>query len=1067
MRFLADLHVHSYLSRATSKDLNLEALHRVAQRKGITLVGTGDFTHPRWLAELRDKLVPAGDGLFALRDDLARAVDATVPPACRAPVRFLLSVEVSSIYKHDGKVRKVHNLVYAPDFEAAAKVATRLAHIGNIESDGRPILGLDSRDLLEIVLESSADAFVVPAHIWTPWFSALGAQSGFDGIAECFRDLADHIFAVETGLSSDPAMNFRLSSLDRYALVSNSDAHSPDKLGREATVFDCDLSYFALRDALRDRRDGLAGTVEFFPEEGKYHFDGHRACGVVLSPQEARDARGVCPVCSKRLTSGVLGRVEALADRPEGVRPEGAKPFQSFVPLAEVVSELVDAGVGSTRVSRVCEQLLDRIGPELSILGDVPLDALGRGGPPLLDEAIRRMRGGDVQIRPGYDGEYGVVRMFDDDERRRLFAQQSFAFATKAIAAPEPSEPPEPELSELELELEPPAEPPAVSAPALDAEQARVVEHVAGPLLVLAGPGTGKTRVIAHRIARLVRTGTVSARAITAITFTRRAAAELGERIRSLLGAAADPIQITTFHALGLGLLREFSEQAGLAPDFIVLDEEERSAAIEAAISTADAETASERTPGKAAGTRSLGKIAAAIGWAKAHLTEPDCVAPELRPIFIAYQRQLEARAALDFDDLVARAVRLLAACPEARAAVEERCRYLFVDEYQDINAAQEELLRWLAPPSAETNLCAVGDPDQAIYGFRGSDPSYIARFSERYPASVTIALRVNYRCPATVVRAATRVIERSPGRASRPLEPFAECSTPIERFCFSSEAEEAEFIAREIERAVGGTSLYSLDAGRADAALDSPLSFHEVAVLFRLSALGEALGKALDHAGIPYQRVGDDALHARPRMPELVARLRALVDGGSFADGHREDAELAAEIGRSEIADLVLRLADRKVDPELCAAAELLATLAVPFGRDGNAFLTELPLLREADRALEPQKVALLTLHAAKGLEFPLVFVTGCEDGVLPCRLPGRLAEDVDVEEERRLLYVGMTRARRRLVLTSARRRTLYGRAAENAESPFLEGLPAELVAPSEVIRRPRVARQLSLPGT
>ena len=270
MRFVADLHIHSYLSRATSRDLNLPTLHRVAQWKGITLLGTGDFTHPRWFAELKEQLVPAEPGLFALRPDLAREIDQTVPPACRRPVRFVLQVEISNIYKRGDKVRKVHNLVFAPDLDSAARLAARLAAIGNIQSDGRPILGVDSRDLLELVLDSSPDAFLIPAHVWTPWFSALGAQSGFDAIADCYRDLADHIFAVETGLSSDPAMNWRLSALDRYALVSSSDAHSPEKLGREANLFNCDLSYFGVREALRGPRSGFVGTVEFFPEEGKY-----------------------------------------------------------------------------------------------------------------------------------------------------------------------------------------------------------------------------------------------------------------------------------------------------------------------------------------------------------------------------------------------------------------------------------------------------------------------------------------------------------------------------------------------------------------------------------------------------------------------------------------------------------------------------------------------------------------------------------------------------------------------------------------------------------------------------
>ena len=285
MRFHADLHVHSKYSRATSRDLDLEHLAAWAARKGLTVVATGDFTHPAWRTELKEKLVPAEPGLFRLRPEIEQAVAEGLPSACRTPVRFMLEVEISTIYKKAEKTRKVHHLIYAPDFATADRISERLARIGNIASDGRPILGLDSRDLLEITLTSSPDAYLIPAHIWTPWFAALGSQSGFDSIAACYGDLADHIFAVETGLSSDPPMNWRLSMLDRYRLVSNSDAHSPGKLGREATTFDCALDYFALRKAL-ETGQGFVGTVEFFPEEGKYHLDGHRKCGVKFSPRE-------------------------------------------------------------------------------------------------------------------------------------------------------------------------------------------------------------------------------------------------------------------------------------------------------------------------------------------------------------------------------------------------------------------------------------------------------------------------------------------------------------------------------------------------------------------------------------------------------------------------------------------------------------------------------------------------------------------------------------------------------------------------------------------------------------
>ena len=416
MSFVADLHIHSYLSRATSRELDVEHLHAWAQRKGLAVVATGDFTHPRWFAELRDRLVPAGSGLFRLRDDLAAAVDAGVPAACRAEVRFLLSVEISSIYKRGERVRKVHNLLYAPDFEVAARIASRLARIGNIESDGRPILGLDARDLLEITLEASPDAFLIPAHVWTPWFSALGEKSGFDSLDECFRDLAGHIFAAETGLSSDPAMNWRLSSLDRVALVSSSDAHSPEKLGREANRFDCELSYFAMRDALADRGPGFLGTVELFPEEGKYHHEGHRACGVNLAPAEAAALGHLCPRCGKALTGGVASRVAALADRPEGFRPDGAKPFVNLVPLVEVLGEILGVGAASARVRKSYDKLLAGAGSEMSVLLDLPVEDAEREGPPLFGEALRRMRAGEVKRIAGCDGEYGSVRMFGNND---------------------------------------------------------------------------------------------------------------------------------------------------------------------------------------------------------------------------------------------------------------------------------------------------------------------------------------------------------------------------------------------------------------------------------------------------------------------------------------------------------------------------------------------------------------------------------------------------------------------------------------------------------------------------
>jgi DNA helicase II / ATP-dependent DNA helicase PcrA len=1033
VRFIADLHIHSYLSRATSKDLNLEQLYRWAQLKGISLVGTGDFTHPRWFAELREKLVPTEGGVFTLRDDIARAIDADLPPACRAPVRFMLSVEISSIYKRADKVRKVHNLVYVPDFESAAKVATRLAAIGNIESDGRPILGLDSRNLLELVLESTTDGFLVPAHIWTPWFSVLGGQSGFDAVEECFADLTSHIFALETGLSSDPAMNWRLSALDRFALVSNSDAHSPEKLGREASVYDCDLSFFGVRDALRSRRDGFLGTVEFFPEEGKYHFDGHRKCGVVLTPDQARAAAGNCPTCGKRLTEGVCGRVASLADRPFGFRPDDAKPYQSLVPLAEVLGEILEVGPGAARVRQAYDRLLSRIGAELHVLSHAPLEDIAREGPPLLSEAVRRIRSGQVRVTPGYDGEYGVIRAFDDAERRHLAAQRSFAIDFTVPAAEQPL---------LLPFAEPIAESPPVtsSSPIVDlnAQQRRAVEHGDGPLLIVAGPGTGKTRTIVARIARLLRCTEISARAITAITFTRRAAEELSQRLAE--STTAVPASLT-FHALGLELLRAFPRAAGLSPDFTVFDEAARIRAVQAA------------TVDVGASMKHAATFSEEISRAKAHLATAPEIANDTRPIYEAYQRALATQRAVDFDDLVARAVALLETSEEALAWAQQRCRYLFIDEYQDINLAQYRLVRKLAPHRA--NLCVVGDPDQAIYGFRGSDPSYFERFTADYPDAVLIGLTENYRSTKTVVSAATKVIEASPGRGHRPLEARSPISTRIERFWAADEWEEAEYIADSIARAVGGTSLETIE----DGAATGPFAFHDIAILYRIGRQGDAIAEALRRKGLPFARAGHDLLTSRPPIAELTTELRRCLKlPGPASLG----ADVRRDVGQKLVSELVVRMgALGPGDAAFRGAVDLLATLALPFGTDLAAFLDALPLLYETDLALEAQKIALLTLHAAKGLEFSLVFIAGCEKGLLPLELPGL---PTDFEEERRLLYVGMTRARARLVLGQARSRTLFGRKMTNEPCPFVSTLSGDLMEEVHLRQRRRLARQLSL---
>lgn len=410
MPFSADLHVHSRYARATSRNANLVELAWWARRKGITVLGTGDFTHPAWSQELRDGLVPAEPGLFRLRDELERAVVERLPPSCREPLRLLLQVEVSTAFHRDGQARRMHHLLYVPDLEVAATLTGRLGRRGNLAEDGRPTLAMDASDLLEVTLGSGDGAYLVPAHVWTPWVGVLSATAGFDAIEDCYGELSSHIFAVETGLSADPPMSWRVSRLDRFRPVSYSDAHAPSRLGREATELDVELDYYAIRRAL-ETGVGFQGTVELFPEEGRYHLSGHRRCGVALEPAEARQAQMRCPVCGKRLTMGVLQRVEDLADRPAGARPEGAAGCRNLLPLDEVVAEVTGVGTASKTVRRTVDAMIEQLGPELPILEHVPLDEIDKAGFPAVAEAIGKVRRGQVERDPGFDGEYGSIRL--------------------------------------------------------------------------------------------------------------------------------------------------------------------------------------------------------------------------------------------------------------------------------------------------------------------------------------------------------------------------------------------------------------------------------------------------------------------------------------------------------------------------------------------------------------------------------------------------------------------------------------------------------------------------------
>ena len=525
MQFYVDSHIHSKYSRATSKDLNLENLSLWANKKGITVLGTGDFTHPAWFSEIKEKLVPAEPGLFRLKPEIENHISSQLPTY--TPTRFMLSVEISTIYKKYDKVRKIHHIIYAQDLVAAQKIINSLSKIGNIKADGRPILGLDSRNLLEIILAAGQDNYLIPAHIWTPWFAVLGSKSGFDSIEECYGDLSHHIFALETGLSSDPPMNWRVSSLDKYRLVSNSDAHSASKLGREVTLFDTDLNYFAIKNALISG-NGYVGTVEFFPEEGKYHLDGHRKCNLSLKPAETLKHNNICPVCGTPITVGVLHRVNALADKNISSPPKTAGKVISLIPLIEILSEINQKGVSSKQVQHEYETLISTLGSELDILQTIPLSEIKSN---LLQEAIGRLRTGQVIKQAGFDGEYGVIKLFADDELQQKY-RGGLLFDLSPINA---------KKNIVRAIYESPQQSPHIvraiyespqQSPHHDSDQQQAIQIINGPLLIVAGPGSGKTRTLTQRIFYMIKEKNIDPKSILAVTFTRRAAREMKNRLQ-------------------------------------------------------------------------------------------------------------------------------------------------------------------------------------------------------------------------------------------------------------------------------------------------------------------------------------------------------------------------------------------------------------------------------------------------------------------------------------------------------------------------------------------------------
>jgi DNA helicase-2/ATP-dependent DNA helicase PcrA len=1073
MKFIADFHIHSHYSIATSKNLNPEHLDYWAKIKGVTIVGTGDFTHPGWLAELKEKLEPAEQGLYKLKNGYK--IDSPFDILEPSEIRFILTAEISTIYKKKDKIRKVHHLIFAPDFETAENIQVRLSQVGNIHSDGRPILGLDSRNLLEIALEANENILFIPAHIWTPWFSVLGDKSGFDSIAECYDDLVDYIYAIETGLSSDPPMNWICSFLDNYTIISNSDAHSPEKLGREANIFNTEISYHSITEAIkkRDVRRFL-GTIEFFPQEGKYHHDGHRKCKVNWDPSETKKNEGICPVCGKKVTVGVMNRVMQLSDRKEGNAGSNCLPFYSIIPLKEILSEILSVSQDSNKVKQVYNSLIKQAGSEFNILLYLTIDEIKKYGNGILAEAIQRMRDNKVYIEEGFDGEYGRIKVFLENEQKDFNSQVSLLndlvssktchetkkkSDTKEFSQYKNSIITEPKVEvhkKREEDLFPAAE--VNNLQILNPEQELAIQHFNGPALVIAGPGTGKTRVLTHRIVNLIKKHYILPENILAVTFTNKAAIEMKTRIKDLIH---DPsilfkLTVSTFHSFGYSIIKkvwdyfpkeeDISSSLYRSPDenFSIISDQDKYHILDKCLKYEK---------------RKIKKMIHFISLAKQNLKSCEEIKDEeLKEIYIRYGTFLHNNNLLDLDDLILYPVQILTHDPRILLYFQEKYRWILIDEYQDINYAQYLLIKTLLPEK-NSNLYVIGDPAQAIYGFRGADIKFINRFLADYPAALSFRLTQSYRCSDSILKASHNIIKIK-GEMDSLIRGIHE-GTKITIVHQNSDKSEAEYVARTIEKMIGGLRFFSLDSNITEGNDTHGIqSLSDFAVLCRTNGQIQRLEKAFRDHNIPYQTIDDLPFFKKEPVCSIIDILKLVKNrNNNYLKNKLVNKNVLRENDIQNLYDQLGNLNNVKQilniiidnffqNQKLTNQLEFkrLINMAVELGDKIDTFIqhTDTGSAIDAYQA-DIENVSLMTLHAAKGLEFSCVFITGCEDGLLPLSLFGD--HKSDVEEERRLLYVGMTRAKRYLFLTYASKRLIRGKAYHLTRSPFLDSIEQELI--------------------
>ncbi len=1081
MRFIADFHIHSKYSRATSKECNIPSLYKWAKIKGITVLGTGDFTHPAWFAELKDSLIPDGNGLFNVTSEIKKNIDKEIPSLSTKTVKFILSAEISSIYKKNGKVRKIHNVIIMPDFESVEKFNKKLSTLGNITSDGRPILGIDSKTLLEITLEINQEAMFIPAHIWTPWFSLFGANSGFDSIEECFEDLTSEIFALETGLSSDPPMNWRLSTLDKFNLVSNSDAHSPANLAREANLFDTELSYNHIRNALKNKNSNeFIGTIEFYPQEGKYHYDGHRNCNIRLTPKEAIKNNLICPVCGKPITVGVLHRVESLADREEGVKPENAKEFESIVPLSEIIGEALSIGKNSPRVKYIYNQLVGNLGDELSILREVPIEEIKKISTVIIAEGIKRVREKKLTILPGFDGKYGKIIIFTEEERNNNAAQMLLlSIKSKRIEKEKKNRIEKTKFQSISAHKK-------ENILEINKEQHNAIKCEDGPVIVIAGPGTGKTYTLIERILHLIKEKNVAPENILAITFTNKAANEIKARIGNEVN-----ITVGTFHTIALLLLKENNFLREIFDDIdtsIVLKKLCKEIGIK----------------------ENPQKIKEKISLIKTKLIHPDTLKDEfLKEIFLNYRKQMERLCGMDYDDIIIFAIKLLNANESLREKYRKRFKYILVDEFQDINFAEYKFIKLLAGNGK--NLFVIGDPDQSIYQFRGANPDLFFKLKEDFPQSQIFSLKLNYRNPEVVLKSGLNLILKISKSISSENDIESKIQSNIKKIPLISAPTELSAgiqIAKIITSEFGGSSMQQTDL------LDEKKSrsFSDFAILVRAAFLIPLIEEVLIKEGIPYRLYGEKSFFEK-KLPRAVINILRLCNEGFskfrflqvlnfFNNGERIIKEIESLINEKEIIskfkNTILSFKKEEYDRlnEFIKVYEKISKLAkdekpetffkemAPIFGEKNEdykrlqgiserfdtikdFLQAILTGKEQDIEISPKKliseieaVSVMTIHSAKGLQFPVVFVYGINEEILPYK-------DSDINEERRLFYVAITRAKEKLYLVAPQRIKIFGQTRVLPISHFINDIPEKYIERKDIkfkSYRKEKLKQLSL---